>query len=81
MDNNPPENSNRQKVLTSITDIPEPKHQPIPGDYKYSSASEINDFIMRLKYSLSNATEMLSNTTAFWIAGELQNKKLGLYSN
>lgn len=64
-----------KKVLTSIPDITTTRHNPIPGDYGYSSANNIDDFIIRLKFSLANSTEMLSNATAFWMAGELQSKQ------
>ena len=34
----------------------------------------MDDFVIRLKYSLSDANEMLSNATAYWMAGELAAK-------
>ena len=54
---------NIQNITTSSRDA-------IPGDYGYTHADNINDFLMRLKYSTSNPKEMLSNSVGFWIAGE-----------
>lgn len=62
------------QVFTNITSTYLPARPAIPGDYGYSKASDIMDFMMRLKFSLANATEMLSNTVGFWMAGELQSK-------
>jgi hypothetical protein len=62
-------------VFTTIPSIKIPERPPIPGDYSYSKASDIMDFLMRLKYSLSMPTEMLSNTVAFWVSGELAAKR------
>jgi hypothetical protein len=61
-------------VFSEIPDIKTPKDAGIPGDYGVSKATDVSDFIMRLKYSLSQPTEMLSNTVGFWMAGELAAK-------
>lgn len=61
-------------VFTTIPSIYVAGRPPIPGDYTFSKAQDINDFLIRLKYSLANPTEMLSNTVAFWVAGELAAK-------
>lgn len=66
------------KVFSNIPDILSSKPKPIPGDYAFSKATDINDFIIRLKYSLSQPTEMLSNTVTFWLIGELSAKKWDL---
>lgn len=58
-------------VFTNITSIFIPQRPVIPGDFRYSREPSINDFLMRLKYSLANPTEMLANTVAFWMSGEL----------
>lgn len=75
-------NYNRSRVanavFTSIPTIYIPGRPAIPGDYNYSKSADINDFLMRLKFSLSNSTEYLSNTVAFWLAGELAAKKWDL---
>ena len=51
-----------------------PARAAIPGDYNFSKKDDIDDFVIRLKHSLSDATEMLSNATAYWMAGELAAK-------
>lgn len=61
-------------VFTSTPSIYVASRPPIPGDYEYSSAENIDDFAMRLKFVLGEPGEMLSNATAFWMAGELANK-------
>ncbi|VVC75551.1 hypothetical protein AQUSIP_08410 [Aquicella siphonis] len=61
-------------VFTTIPSINLPGRPPMPGDYPFSKANAINDFLIRLKYSLSEPTEMLSNTVAFWVSGELAAK-------
>lgn len=62
------------KVFTTIPTIYLPGRPAIPGDFGYSSGGAIDDFIIRLKFSLANASEMLSNTVGFWMAGELASK-------
>lgn len=62
------------EVFTNITSIFIPDRPAIPGDYTYSKQPEIEDFLMRLKFSLAEPTEMLSNTVGFWMAGELAAK-------
>ena len=56
-------------IFSNIPDMPKSLNNARPGDYAYSS--KVSDFIIRLKYSLAQPTEMLSNTVAFWMAGEL----------
>ncbi len=63
-----------KKLFTSIPSMFIPRRAAIPGDYEYSKKDDIDDFIIRLKYSLETPTEMLSNSTAFWMAGELADK-------
>lgn len=63
------------EVFTNITSIFLPDRPAIPGDYTYSKPPKIEDFLMRLKFSLAEPTEMLSNTVGFWMAGELAEKK------
>ncbi len=62
------------EVFTNITSIFLPDRPAIPGDYTYSKQPKIEDFLMRLKFSLAEPTEMLSNTVGFWMAGELAEK-------
>lgn len=61
-------------VFTDINTIYLPGRPSIPGDYGFTKSSDIGDFLIRLKYSLMDPREMLSNTVGFWMAGELQNK-------
>ena len=42
-----------------------------PGDPGFTSADNISDFMIRLKHSLRDEKEMLSNTVGFWMAQEL----------
>ncbi|WP_298624084.1 DUF5624 domain-containing protein [uncultured Legionella sp.] len=63
-----------QAVFTNIETIFLPERPAIPGDFNYSKASDISDFMIRLKRSLFDAREMLSNTVGFWMSGEMQNK-------
>jgi hypothetical protein len=55
-----------------ITDA-EPDRQP--GDYAVTAAAAIDQFMIRMKHSLRDAREMLSNTVAFWMIQELANKR------
>lgn len=57
-----------------LPDVSGPQILPLPGDYGVTSKDNINDFLARLKYSLSMPTEMLSNTVVFWMAGEFAAK-------
>jgi hypothetical protein len=62
-------------VFTEIPDIKLPREAPIPGDYSVTKANDLQGFMQRLKYSLAEPTEMLSNTVGFWMAGEMAAKK------
>jgi hypothetical protein len=64
-----------KSVFSYIPSMYAAKDIALPGDYSVTQANNIYDFILRLKYSLENPTEMLSNTVAFWMAGEYQQKK------
>lgn len=61
-------------VFTDLETIYLPPRPALPGDYQYSTANDINDFLVRLKHSLADPREMLSNTVGFWLAGELPQK-------
>jgi hypothetical protein len=63
-----------RQVFTDLDTIYLPDRPAIPGDYGYSSAGDITDFMMRMKHSLQDSREMLSNTVGYWMAGELLNK-------
>lgn len=69
---------NRNKLALAVFSTQEtiflPGRSDIPGDYGFSRASDIKDFMVRLKFSLSDPREMLSNTAGFWMAGEMKNK-------
>ncbi len=58
------------KAFNYINNIIVPYHNPLPGDYGFTKADQIDHFLMRLKFSTGNPKEMLSNTVGFWIAGE-----------
>lgn len=63
-----------QEVFTDLETIYLPERPSLPGDYGYSKASDINDFMVRLKHSLQDSRELLSNSVGYWMAGELQAK-------
>ncbi len=62
------------QVFAGIPTIYLPDRPPLPGDYSVTPADAINQFMIRLKHSLRDAREMLSNTVAFWMVGELARK-------
>lgn len=62
-------------VFSEIPDIELPAVDNIPGNYGFTKATDVDAFIVRLKYSLAEPTEMLSNTVGFWMAGELAAKQ------
>lgn len=63
-----------EKVFSDIQSIEVPDRPALPGDYGVTSAQDIEHFLMRLKYSLSDNREAQSNTIAFWIGHELAAK-------
>ncbi len=62
------------QVFASIPTIYLPDRPPLPGDYGVTQAGAIAAFMIRMKHSLRDAREMLSNTVAFWMVGELASK-------
>jgi hypothetical protein len=62
------------EVFASIPTIYLPDRPPLPGDYFVTSAGAIDQFMIRLKHSLRDAREMLSNTVAFWMVQELAHR-------
>ncbi|VEG91444.1 DUF5624 domain-containing protein [Legionella spiritensis] len=66
------------QVFTDLETIYLPGRPAIPGDYNYSKAGDIIDFMVRLKHSLQDSREMLSNTVGFWMSGELLDKNWDL---
>jgi hypothetical protein len=61
-------------VFASIPTIYLPERPPLPGDYGVTPAGAIDQFMIRMKHSLRDAREMLSNTVAFWMVPELAAK-------
>jgi len=61
-------------VFSDIPTIYLPDRPPLPGDYFVTKAGAIDKFMIRMKHSLRDAREMLSNTVAFWMVQELANK-------
>jgi hypothetical protein len=53
------------QVFAGIPTIYLPDRPPLPGDYFVTSAGAIDQFMIRMKHSLRDAREMLSNTVAF----------------
>lgn len=64
-----------KEVFSYIPSIYVAGRASLPGDFSVTKADDISDFIIRLKYSLANQTQMLSNTVAFWMAGEFHAAK------
>jgi Domain of unknown function (DUF5624) len=62
------------QVFAGIPTIYLPDRPPLPGDYFVTQAGAIDQFMIRMKHSLRDAREMLSNTVAFWMVQELANK-------
>jgi hypothetical protein len=62
------------QVFASIPTIYLPERPPLPGDYGATPAGAIDQFMIRMKHSLRDAREMLSNTVAFWMVPELARK-------
>jgi hypothetical protein len=62
------------QVFAGIPTIYLPDRPPLPGDYFVTQAGSIDQFMIRMKHSLRDAREMLSNTVAFWMVQELANK-------
>ena len=62
------------QVFAGIPTIYLPDRPPLPGDYFVTKAGAIDQFMIRMKHSLRDAREMLSNTVAFWMVQELANK-------
>lgn len=62
------------EVFASIPTIYLPGRPPLPGDYYVTKADDIDQFMIRLKHSLRDAREMLSNTVAFWMVPEMAHK-------
>jgi hypothetical protein len=62
------------QVFASIPTIYLPDRPPLPGDYDVSKAGAIDQFMIRMKHSLRDSREMLSNTVAFWMVPELARK-------
>jgi hypothetical protein len=63
------------QVFARIPTIYLPDRPPLPGDYAVTAAAAIDQFMIRMKHSLRDAREMLSNTVAFWMIQELANKR------
>jgi len=62
------------QVFSDVTTLARPPKPPMAGDYGTSEATNIDDFVARLKYSFSVKTELLSNTIGFWMPNEVANK-------
>ena len=62
------------QVFAQIPTIYLPDRPPLPGDFYVTKAGAIDEFMIRMKHSLRDAREMLSNTVAFWMVQELANK-------
>lgn len=63
------------RVFARIPTIYLPDRPPLPGDPGTTPAAAIDQFMIRLKHSLRDTREMLSNTVAFWMVQELADKK------
>ncbi len=62
------------RVFSDIPTIYLPGRPSLPGDPGVTPAAAIDQFMIRLKHSLRDAREMLSNTVAFWMVQHLAQK-------
>ena len=62
------------QVFAGIPTVYLPARPPLPGDYFVTGSGAIDQFMIRMKHSLRDAREMLSNTVAFWMVQELAGK-------
>ena len=62
------------QVFAGIPTIYLPDRPPLPGDPMVTPAGAIDQFMIRMKHSLRDSREMLSNTVAFWMVQELAGK-------
>ena len=62
------------EVFDGIPTIYLPQRPPLPGDCFVTNAGAVDQFMIRMKHSLRNAREMLSNTVAFRMVPELAGK-------
>ena len=65
------------QVFAGIPTIYLPDRPPLPGDYFVTQAGAIDQFMIRMKHSLRDAREMLSNTVAFWMVRGTGEQELG----
>lgn len=61
-----------RNAFYNVDDIETVLSKQIPGDYPLTSADDIDAFMMRLKYSLINGDQLLSNSVGFWLPGALK---------
>ncbi|MGE0040316.1 MAG: DUF5624 domain-containing protein [Vicinamibacterales bacterium] len=59
------------EAFAGIPTIYLPDRPPLPGDHGVTGAGDIGDFMVRLKHSLRDEREMLSNTVAYWMVQEM----------
>lgn len=64
-----------KRVFTAIPNIESDSLKSLPGNYDNTPPSDMLAFMKRLKYTLSEPTEMLSNSVAFWMVGEFAAKR------
>ena len=62
------------QVFARIPTIYLPQRPSLPGDFEVTKAAAIDEFMIRMKHSLRDDREMLSNTVAFWMVPELARK-------
>ena len=62
------------QAFQQIPTIYLPSRPPLPGDHGFTRADNIDHFMIRLKHSLRDEREMLSNTVGFWMVQELYDK-------
>ena len=63
------------QVFARIPTIYLPDRPSLPGARAVTPAAAIEQFMIRMKHSLRDAREMLSNTVAFWMVQELADKE------
>ncbi len=58
-------------IFSDIETIYLPERPPLPGDYGVTRPDDIDAFMVRLKHSLTDVRELLSNSVGFWMPNEL----------
>ena len=62
------------EIFSHIETVYLPQRPPLPGDYDETDPDDIEAFMVRMKHSLTDVRELLSNSVGFWMPNELADK-------